>query len=435
MTLREHFKKNFILAYPVVIGQIGHIMVAVADTMMVGRVGVIPLAAATFAGSFIHVLLIFGVGVSYSITPLVAATNKEDKPALFRYLENGFALNLLLGLGLALIGLLVSQFLMQFGQNEQVAHEAKSYLIIVSFSLVPMMIFQTFRQYSEGLSNTFSPMVVSVLANLLNVFLNYLLIYGSWGFPEMGLAGAGYATLLSRVVMALLIFWMIQKSISGFKWAFDWAVMKRMLKIGVPSGLQYVFEIAAFAISAIMIGWISPEAQAAHQIAINLAAITYMAAGGLAAAATIRVGNQMGLQNKADLRLAGYTTMISVVMLMTTASLIFIIFRWQLAALYISDGEVQAIAARLLIIAAAFQLSDGMQAVGLGILRGLTDVKVPTLVTFFAYWLVALPVGYWLGFHWELGVDGIWYGLSFGLTVAAIMHFIRFRNLVARLNF
>ncbi len=435
MTLSEHFRKNFVLAVPVIIGQLGHIMVVVADTMMVGRVGVIPLAAATFASTFLNVLMVFGIGVSYAMTPLVAATPREDKKTLLTYLEGGFILNFLLSIGLTLIGVVAAHFLGYFGQDQQVAAEAYPYLIIVSTSLIPLMIFQTFRQYSEGLSDTFWPMVVSIVANLINIFFNYLLIYGNWGFPALGLAGAGYATLISRMLMPFFMIWLLRHKIPRVRWVFNFDVIKRMLKIGLPSGFQYLFEVVAFAGSAVMIGWISPQAQAAHQIAINMASVSFMCALGLSSAATIRVGNQMGLRNKQDLRLAGYTSLLSVLIVMSTSALIFIVLRDQLVSLYIDDAEVRTIATRLLIIAAAFQLSDGLQAVGLGILRGLQDVKIPTLITFVAYWVVAIPLGYLLGFTFHLGVDGVWYALSFGLTIAAAFHFIRFTRLVSQTPF
>ena len=434
LSLKEHLRRNIKLAYPVIIGQVGHIMVSVADTMMVGKVGVIPLAAATFGSTFYTVLMIFGIGVSYAITPLVAATDNKNQGRLMQFFQNGLALNLVLSLVLVGIGLLVSPFLGHFGQEPEVAALAGPYLIVMCISLVPLMHFQTYRQFSEGLSDTFNPMWVSILANLLNIGLNYILIYGAFGVPAYGLIGAGYATLTARVIMAVLMYLVTKKKLTGFTWHFDWSIIKKMLNIGVPSGMQYVFEIGAFAAAAIMVGWINAASQAAHQIGINLAAITYMAATGLGAAGTIRIGNQMGLKNIKDLKIAGYSLMLTVIGFMVICGLVFIIFRHQLVALYITDAFVQELAAGLLIVAAAFQVSDGMQAVGLGVLRGLTDVKIPTIVTFIAYWMIAIPGGYVLGFVFDLGVYGVWYGLLGGLTVSAILHVLRFRHLVARLH-
>lgn len=435
LSIKEHFRRNFTLAFPIVIGQIGHILVSVADTMMVGKTGVIPLAAATFGGTFYHILMVFGIGVSYAMTPLVAATDAKDQNRLIKFFQNGLGLNMVLAIILVGIGLIVSPFLGYFGQEAEVAREARPYLIVMCISLIPLMHFQTYRQFSEGLSDTFSPMMVSVIANLLNVVLNYVLIYGAFGIPAYGLLGAGYATLIARIIMAALMYVRTRPLLTGFSWDFEWSVMKNMLRIGVPSGMQYLFEIGAFAVAAIMAGWISAEAQASHQIAINLVAVSYMAASGLGAAGTIRIGNQMGLNNLRDLKIAGYSIMATVIGFMALCGGFFVIFRYELVSLYINNATVENLATGLLIVAAAFQISDGMQAVGLGILRGLTDVKIPTVVTFVAYWLIAIPLGYVLGFIYDYGVFGIWYGLLVGLTLAAILHFLRFKYLVSRLKF
>ena len=435
MTLKEHLRKNIVLALPVIVGQLGHIMVGVADSVMVGRLGVVPLAAATFAGTIYHILMLFGIGVSYSITPKVAATDVKDKSQLLRFLQNGLFMNVGLGGLLFFLGYLASFFLHFFGQEKEVEMAAGPYLIIICGSLFPLMIYQTFRQYSEGLSDTVSPMVVSVFANLLNVFFNYLLIYGNMGAPALGLEGAGIATLLARVIMFLVMIWWMRKKMQGFQWKYQWSGIHELLRIGLPSGLQYVFEVGAFATAAIMVGWISAEALAAHNIALNLAAISYMSATGLAAASTIRIGNQMGLKDKANLRMAGFSAFGTVTLFMGIFGVAFIALKNVLPALYIDNETVRTTAASLLVIAAAFQISDGIQAVGLGVLRGLTDVKVPTIVTFVAYWLVAIPLGYWFAFYRDKGAEGIWYGLSIGLTISGLMHIWRFNKLSNQIEF
>ncbi len=434
MTLKEHLNKNIQLAYPVMIGQLGHIMVAVADSVMVGRVGVIPLAAATFAGTFYHILLLFGIGTSYAITPLVAAS-PNDKPKVLQFLQDGLLVNLVVGVLLVLMGLLASQFLQAFGQEPAVAAEAKAYLQITCLSILPLMVFQTFRQFAEGLSDTFNPMLVSVVTNLLNVGLNYVLIFGHFGFPALGLLGAGIATLLARVMMAFLMIARVRSKTSGFKWVFTRSGIRRDLQLGVPAGLQYIFEVGAFATAAIMVGWLGAEYLAAHNIALNLAAITYMAATGIGAAAAIRVGNQYGLRDVINLRRAGFSCMALVMVFMGICGLLFILLRRQLPGLYVESLPVQETAASLLVIAAAFQVSDGLQAVGLGALRGLTDVRVPTWVTFIAFWLIAIPLAYVLGFTFSLGVHGIWYALLTGLSLAAILHIWRFQVITRRLLF
>jgi MATE family multidrug resistance protein len=435
MTFGEHIVKNIKLAYPVMIGQLGHIMVSVADTAMVGRVGVIPLAAATFAGTIYHILILFGIGVSYAITPLVASTDESDFERKSRLLQNALILNIAVSIVLFLISILAFPFLGYFGQEEQVAIAAGPYLIIASSSLIPLMIFQTFRQYSEGLSNTFSPMVISIIANLLNVGFNYILIFGHLGFPALGLNGAGYATLIARVIMAFLMFWALRKSFNFKKVAISWERMREMLRIGIPSGLQYVFEVGAFAFAAIMVGWIGASELAAHQIALNISAITYMSATGIAAAATVRIGNQVRAKDLINLKVAGISCFTLVAIFMAACGVIFIIFNYELVSLYIEDEQVRVLSATLLIIAAAFQVSDGLQAVGLGVLRGLTDVKVPTLVTFIAYWLISIPLGYILGFIFDLGIHGVWYALLTGLSIAAVLHIYRFNAKLKKISF
>lgn len=435
MTLKEHLRKNVVLAYPVVIGQLGHIMVSVADSMMVGRVGVVPLAAATFANAIYTILLLFGIGVSYAMTPLVAAEDPNNKSQLLKFLQNGFLMNAGLGVILAILGFSASFFLDYFGQEPVVADEAKSYLQIMSGSIFLVTLFQTFRQFSEGLSDTKSPMVVSIVANLLNVFLNWVFIFGNLGFEPMGLYGAGLATLLSRIPMVLLIIILIWSKMTGFKWQFEWAGIKQMLRIGIPSGLQYIFEVGAFGGAGIMVGWIGAEAQAAHNIALNLSAITYMAATGIAAASTIRIGNQLGLKDRPNLRMAGFTSFGLAGAFMAFWGMMFIVFRNYLPTWYVDEPNVISIAAVLLVISAAFQISDGLQAVGLGVLRGLKDVKYPTWITFVAYWVLALPLGYILAFPVGWGVNGVWIALSVGLTFAAVFHMVRFNRLSKKLIF
>lgn len=435
MTLKQHFRKNIVLAYPVVIGQLGHIMVNVSDSMMVGRVGIIPLAGATFASTIYITLMLFGLGVSYAITPLVAAEDKKNKTNLLGFLENGFLMNLVLGILLAIVGFIVSFFLDYFGQDPEVVAEAKGYLRVMSLSIIPLMIFQTFRQYSEGVSDTMNPMIVSIVSNLLNVFLNWIFIFGHFGIKPMGLFGAGLATLIARILMPPMIIFLTRKNCIGFRWHFQLRGVKQLLKIGLPSGLQFIFEVSAFSGAGIMVGWMGAEQLAAHNIALNLSAVSYMAATGFAAASTIRMGNQMGLKDKHNLRLAGFTSFITATAFMALCSILFVVFRDFFPTLYVDDPMVISMAGTLLLVGAAFQISDGLQSVGLGVLRGLRDVKIPTIVTFTAFWVVSLPLGYFLGFSVDLGVKGVWIALSVGLTIAAVLHIWRFNVLSKRLPF
>jgi len=282
-------------------------------------------------------------------------------------------------------------------------------------------------------------MYISIIANSLNIVLNYIFIWGKLGLPAMGLVGAGWATFISRVVMALM---MGAYVLYGKRFALfvkfmrmrhlSFIHMYRIYKLGLPISVQMIFEMGAFSFSAIMIGWLGAKQLAAHQIAINVASVTYMMASGIAAAATIRVGNQKGLGNYHDMRMAGYTSFTMGTLFMLGSGLLMILGNRLIPMLYIDDPEVIRIAAGLLIIAALFQISDGVQVVGLGALRGLEDVRIPSLISLLAYWVIGLPVGYLLCFKAGFGVMGIWTGLLVGLSVAALLLFLRFKGLSNR---
>lgn len=434
---RTHIKTTFLIAYPVMLSQLGHILVGVADSMMVGALGAEPLAAVSLANSLVSLALMFGIGVSIAITPLVAAADggdtTYDQSQIFRH---GLVINVITGGALA--GILVSSAyaLPWFNQPPRVVDLTIPYLIIVASSTVPFMLFQTFRQYAEGLSFTRTAMVITLSANLLNVLLNYLLIYGYAGFPAMGLNGAGVATLISRIVMAAaMAIYVIRspwfRSVPARLSSLQKILVSRMLKIGVPTGFQYIFEVGTFSFASIMMGWLGTQALAAHQIALNLAAISYMIATGLAAAATVRIGNQLGQRDMPNLRRVGWSALFMSTLLMSVSAGIFLVFNHTLPTLYVDEISVIDLAASLLVIAAFFQLSDGIQAVGLGILRGMADVKVPTLITLVAYWGIGIPIAYVLAFPVGWGAQGIWIGLLISLTVAAILLVRRFRRLSA----
>ena len=432
---RAHVKTTLLIAYPVMLSQLGHILVGVADSVMVGALGAEPLAAVSLANSLVSLALMFGIGVSMAITPLVAAADGGDtmypQPEIFRH---GLVINATVGMVLCGLMFASAQLLPWLQQPPGVVSQAIPYLIIVATSLLPFMIFQTFRQYAEGLSYTRTAMVITLSANLLNILLNYLLIYGHAGFPALGLNGAGISTLISRVVMAAGMAWYVSRA-PWFKRiplqlrTLQRRLARRMLHIGVPTGFQYIFEVSAFSFASIMMGWISTQALAAHQIALSLAAVSYMVATGLAAAGTVRIGNQLGQRDWPNLRRVGVSTLLMSLALMGTSAVVFLVFDRALPRLYVDDAAVIDIAASLLIIAAFFQLSDGVQAVALGLLRGMADVKIPTLITLVAYWGVGLPTAYVLAFPMGWGAQGIWMGLLICLTVAAILLVRRFRRL------
>ncbi|WP_114749073.1 MATE family efflux transporter [Pleomorphovibrio marinus] len=434
-------KVTFKLAYPVMLSQLGQVMVGVADNIMVGRLGAEPLAAASLANSIFFLILMFGTGVSMAMTPLVAMAQGEgNHDNISVYFRHGSLINLICGVLLFVLILAFSPLLHFLRQPEEVVVLAIPYLLIITLSLLPFMFFQNYKQFIEGLSQTKQAMVITIICNGLNVVFNYLLIFGKFGFPALGLNGAGWATLIARILMALVIYLYVKKS-SRFRMfktplginSISWPISRKMLKIGVPTGLQYVFEVGAFSTAAIMMGWIGVNALAAHQIAINLASISYMMASGLSAAAMVRVGNQLGRRDIKTLREVGFSIFGMVIAFMTIFAVVLLLLRNQLPLLYIEDIEVVKTASSLIIIAGIFQLSDGVQVVGLGALRGLSDVKIPTLVTLVAYWLIGLPLGYILAFKLGFNEIGIWIGLLCGLSVTAVLLLLRFHRLSLRM--
>jgi MATE family multidrug resistance protein len=440
LSYQQHFKKTINLAFPVVLSQVGHVTVGMVDSIMVGRIGSEALAASSFANSIVMVFMMFGIGMSYGITPLVAQADGEgDTTKISRLLRHGILLCGATSVILFLLGFSLSFAFGSFAQPEAVISMGTPYFYVILASLIPLMIFQNSRQFLEGLSITKPTMYISVGANLLNVLLNYLLIYGKFGFPELGLIGAGWGTLISRLFMAFGLLVYIGKSKrteifkSGLKiFSISAAYFKPMLKIGLPSGAQFVFEVGAFSVAALMMGQLGVVPLAAHQIAISLVSLSYMVATGIAAASTVRIGNQIGKRDGLNLQRAGNTSFIISLIFMAFCSMIFIIFNKFFPTLYVDDPELIQIAGSLIIVASFFQLSDGAQVVGLGALRGMTDVKIPTIITLIAYWVLGIPASYLFGFVLEMGPEGVWYGLLVGLTASAIALFVRFKILARR---
>ncbi len=431
---RTHIRETLHLAYPVTIGQLGHVMLGVEDSIMVGKVGATPLAAASLVNGLVFLIIVFGLGMTLAITPLVAiAKGQNNREQCGVVLRQGLLLNAALAVALSVVTYFLSDLIFFLNQPPEVAVQAASYAKILSFSITPFMLFQIYRQFIEGLSFTRPAMYITILANLVNIFGNWIFIYGKLGFPAMGLDGAGYSTLAVRIFMAAVII-VYTITASRFKEYeptlrfrnINRAVIRRLLNIGLPSGLQHFFEVGAFSFSAVMIGWLGSTPLAAHQIALSMASISFMIILGISAAGTIRVGSAVGRDDIAGVRNAGFSALFIAATIMACFGLIFVSFRNFFPRLFISNSEVISVAASLLVVAAFFQISDGVQAVGLGILRGLTDVKMPMIFSFVAYWVVGLPVGYLLGFVAGKGVVGIWIGLLSGLSIAAFFFAMRF---------
>ncbi len=442
MRLKQHLLVNIQLAGPVMLSMLGQVMTGVADSVMIGWTGATPLAAASLANVVFTLLLTFGIGISYAITPLVAeAAGRQDTAQITHILRHGILIGLSSGLILVVTGLLIAPLLHHIGQPNEVVELAIPYQHIITISVLPTMVFQTFRQFAEGLHQTFHAMVVVITCNLINIALNYVLIFGKLGFPAMGIIGAGWATLIARTLMGL---WMMtyvyfDRKFSFYRTGFSpgrysAALISKLLHLGVPAGIQFIFEVSAFGFSAIMMGWLGTTALAAHQIAINLATISYMMTSGLGAAATIRIGNYLGQRNYRLLREAAYTLLGMGAVIMMVWAVLFVTERYYLPSLYIENPEVINQAASLLIIAGMFQLWDGLQVVGAGALRGLQDVKIPSVLIFIAYWIIGLPLGYVLGFKAQWGPEGIWAGLLIGLFITASAMLWRFNRLSRNLT-
>lgn len=442
-TYRTQYGVSLKLAYPVMVGQLGQILVSVADSIMVGKfLGTIPLAAISLAVSILIIPMVFAIGVAFGLTPLIAGADGADDPKeAVKYFKNGLVLNSVLGLLVYGVLAIFAQFAHLLGQDERVVSEAMPYLHIVGFSIVPMMAFFAFKQFAEGLSDTKAGMRVSLVANLLNILLNYPLITG-WGpFPELGLAGAAVSTLATRFLMVagMAIYIRKHRKFASY-WShwrsteITWRSIRDILAIGVPSGLQLVFEAGAFAMSGVIVGMIGPVQQAAHQIALNIASVSYMMVSGLGAAATIRVGNQLGKRDIPMLRLAGQSLFHMTLAMMAITMILLISLRHLLPEFYSSDPEVLQYTAVLMIAAGIFQLPDGLQATTLGALRGVQDVNIPTIIAFVAYWVIAVPMCYYLGITEKMGPLGVWIGLTIGLLLASIALYWRFQYKVRRID-
>jgi len=446
----KEFKYNLQLSFPVILGMLGHTFVAFADNIMVGQLGTAELAAVSLGNSFVFIAMSLGIGFSIAITPLVAEADSAGKKADAKSaLKHGLILCTVLGFSLFGIILLSKPLMHLMKQPAEVVALAMPYLDLVAFSLVPLIMFQAFKQFSDGLSQTKYPMYATILANVVNIVLNYLLIFGSFGFPKLGIVGAAIGTLISRIIMVVFIWFLLKKKqkfhdyVTGFNFRkIEKKVMKKIIDLGFPSALQMFFEVAIFTGAIWLSGVLGKNAQAANQIALNLSSMTFMVGMGLGVAAIIRVGNQKGLKNFSELRRIAQSLFFLTFLLEIIFAVLFLIGRHWLPTIYldvddvankIDNTEVIFLAAKLLLVAAFFQISDGIQVVVLGALRGLQDVRIPTLITFIAYWLIGFPISFYLGLYTSFESTGIWIGLLVGLSASAIMLYIRFNYLTKKL--
>ena len=355
--------------------------------------------------------MVIGLGISYGITPLIAQNSgRNDYAECGKLLSNSLFINISSGIVLFACLFFGSLYVINhLNQAPQVVQQAKPFLTLLGLSIIPMLIFTTFKQFAEGLGFTRQAMVISVIGNILNICLGIIFVKGLFGITPMGIRGVGYATLIDRSSMAVVMSMYVFKSRHFQQHIRSFAVKNighirsiQILRIGAPIAMQYTFEISAFSAAAIMIGTISLVQQAAHQVAISLASMTYMVSSGIAAAATIKSGNYFGISDHKGLRLSSISSYHIVLVFMFSTAILFGFGNHLLPYIYTSDKAVIYFAAQLLTIAAVFQLFDGTQVVGLGVLRGMGDVNVPTMITFLAYWIIGIPVGYYFGVYLQL---------------------------------
>ena len=441
-SLRPELADTVRLSLPIVIAQLGVVLMGVTDNIFVGRLlGAVPLGAAGLANSLSFLVLSIGIGGLSVVSALVARANGQgDKAAINQLFRASLRVAMLFSLVFGGVSAGVGWYFEWFRQTPEVTQMGREFMLILSVSTLPLLIFVAARQLADGLRQPRVAMTITMTALAINALFNYLLITGTGPFPRLGLNGSATATLISRIFMAVAMLAYVYRSRlfrpflqAAYNQLPTTNQVRDIMRLGLPGGLTFFFEIAAFSIAAIMIGWLGATELGAHQIAINMASTTYMIATGISTAGAIRVGNAVGMGDVMRIRRSGIAAFLLATAFMVLCSLLFFTANNFLVSLYIRDSpEVAQLAASLVIVAGFFQLSDGIQVVGIGTLRGLSDVNVPTWITLFAYWGMSLPLGYWLAFPLKMGAVGVWLGLLIGLTIAAVLLTYRFFRLANR---
>jgi MATE family multidrug resistance protein len=442
----KEFSYNIKLAYPVILGMLGHTLISIVDNIMVGNLGSTELAAVSLGGSFVFIGMSIGIGFSTAITPLVSMADAEkDDKKIRSVFHHGLLSCVILGVFIFTLIVLAKPIMYIMHQPKEVIDLASPYIDWVAFSLIPVIIFQGYKQFADGLSRTKYSMYAIFMANIIHIFINYMLIYGVWIFPKLGIIGAALGTVISRILMVVFMHYIMKNNaqLNPYFKNFSFreikkTMLKKIASLGIPSAMQMLFEVALFTAAIWLCGSIGKTSQAANQIALTLATTTFMFAMGLSVAATIRVGNNKGLMDYKNLIIVARSVFLLAIILETFFGILFVILHNFLPHLFlnmenvnqaIENKEVIIIASKLLLVAAVFQISDGIQVVVLGALRGLQDVKVPMYITFVAYWVVGFPISFYLGKYTELESVGVWIGLLAGLSTAALFLYLRFHKL------
>ena len=455
-----YYKRNLKVALPVMLTQLGASLVGLFDSIMVGRYATVDLAAVSFSNALFFTVMVFAMGALMGLTPLVgfqvgSLSSNSDSGQTFNneyydqsdnsiasspqslissLFQNGMLFTVLLSIfTLVLLGGCIP-FLHCFGQDPAVVEAARPYYVLIVLSIVPFLFFTFFKQFLEGLGNTSVAMVITLVMNGLNIFLNWLFIYGNWGCPELGATGAGIGSLIARIGMPIcfVVVMFLRHEWKDYLLAvrlrnFQASVLKQLSRIGFPIGVQTLMETIAFTAAFVFIGWISKEALAAHQIANQICDMTFMVILGIGSATTIRVSHQLGANNLEGVRMASNASIHLVLLINAIGATVMIGFRNYIPLLFTHDQEVIIIASKLVVLAGVLQLADGLQVVAASMLRGITDVKVPMIIAMFSYTIVCISIGLFLAFPMGMGAVGIWIGFVVGLSVAAICLHTRFR--------
>ena len=430
--------------------QLGASLVGLFDSIMVGHYATVDLAAVSFSNALFFTVMVFAMGALMGLTPLVGIEvgKMSDETEHFKIqsritslFQNGALFTILLSIfTLFLLGGCIP-FLHCFGQDPAVVEVARPYYTLIVLSIIPFLFFTFFKQFLEGLGNTSVAMVITLAMNALNIFLNWLFIYGNWGCPELGATGAGIGSLVARIGMPICFFaaMYFRREWKGYirsirTRAFRLSTIKELSKIGFPIGIQTLMETIAFTAAFVFIGWISKEALAAHQIANQICDMTFMVILGIGSATTIRVSHQLGANNLHGVRMASHASIHLVLVINAIGAALMIGLRHQIPLLFTEDQEVISIASKLVVLAGMLQLADGLQVVAASMLRGITDVKVPMIIAVISYTIICISVGLTLAFPMGMGAEGIWIGFVIGLSTAAVCLHLRFHKQFKKLK-
>ncbi|MEJ7586838.1 MAG: MATE family efflux transporter [Ferruginibacter sp.] len=441
MTIKTEAVKTWKLSAPIILGELTQMALGIIDSIMVGKISYQHLAAAALVNSVMNIPFVLGFGMTMSVSQTVSMANGQGNDTrVSHYLYNGFWLCTIAGVIIALVLNFSKNILFHLGQDTDVATLGVPYLLIMGWSIIPMMMFIGIKQFTDGLERTRTAMLLSIASLPVNIFINWLLVYGNWGFPRLELTGAGLGTLITRILVLLIFvavlfvhpFFSRYMAYRKDHWKLQVATIREMMQVGIPSSLQAAMESGAFAVSGIIIGTLGAVQLAAHQIALSCASVAFMVSWGLAQGGSIRVSNARGRNNWNDIAVIGKSTLLSGIGYGIVGALAFVAFRHLLPMSFNDDREVIALASVLMVYAAIFQISDATQAIGVGLLRGIKDVKAPTVYIAIAYWVVGIPTGCLMAFTFKMGAAGMWIGFVSGLTLSSLFLNRRFFKILGR---